>query len=201
MLASAAARISSNALERWLISSTDIPTPGKAGKPSRICSRTASGSTAGPAPKLKTRSTASSFDWCESPGQMVWISRPSRSFGSNQVDLGGMMPPASETASSSSGVTAASEESDRGGSRVDRLLQGPNAPRPADERHPRIGADVRHVEHRGENPVLEDSHVQPGRRPGAGCRNRGIRHVDGVPGPFQVHRQLALGRDRWAPRP
>ena len=38
------------------------------------------------------------------------VNRPSRSFGSNQVDLGGMISPASEIASSSSTVTAAIEK-------------------------------------------------------------------------------------------
>jgi hypothetical protein len=40
-------------LERWLISITDIPTPGRLNISSRACSRTGTGSTAGPALKLK----------------------------------------------------------------------------------------------------------------------------------------------------
>src|SRR6266542_6026399 len=48
--------ISSKAFERWLISSTDMPTPGRAIKSFCASSRTGSGSTAGPAPKLKMRS-------------------------------------------------------------------------------------------------------------------------------------------------
>src|SRR2546423_13684043 len=47
--------ISSNAFERWLISSTDMPTPGRASSSCCACSSTSSGSTAGPAEKLKRR--------------------------------------------------------------------------------------------------------------------------------------------------
>src|SRR6058998_206816 len=47
--------ISSKAFERWLISSTDMPTPGRAIRSFCASSRTGSGSTAGPAPKLKMR--------------------------------------------------------------------------------------------------------------------------------------------------
>src|SRR6185503_18442927 len=46
---------SSNVFERWLISMTDIPTPGSAIKSRCASSSTASGRTAGPAEKLNTR--------------------------------------------------------------------------------------------------------------------------------------------------
>ncbi len=45
--------ISSNVFERWLISITLIPTPGRLSNSSRACSSTGTGSTAGPALKLK----------------------------------------------------------------------------------------------------------------------------------------------------
>src|SRR5437667_6514168 len=51
--------ISSNALERWLISITDIPTSGSASRCARASSKTGTGKTAGPALKLKIRSVIS----------------------------------------------------------------------------------------------------------------------------------------------
>src|SRR5947208_4914429 len=57
MSASARARMASNGLERWLISRTDMPTPGSAIRSRCISSSTGSGSTAGPAAKLWTRWT------------------------------------------------------------------------------------------------------------------------------------------------
>ena len=50
--ASAAARIDSNAAERWLISRIDMPTFGSAIMSRWISSSTGSGSTAGPEEKL-----------------------------------------------------------------------------------------------------------------------------------------------------
>src|SRR5206468_11656848 len=55
--ASACSRIDSNVFERWLISRIDMPTPGSASRSRWISSRTGTGSTAGPAAKLKTRCT------------------------------------------------------------------------------------------------------------------------------------------------
>src|SRR5215471_16792316 len=52
--------ISSNVFERWLISITDMPTPGSDSISSRACSRTGTGITAGPALKLKILSVISS---------------------------------------------------------------------------------------------------------------------------------------------
>src|SRR5262245_31724276 len=46
---------SSNVFERWLISITDMPTPGSASKSRCASSSTAIGRTAGPAEKLNTR--------------------------------------------------------------------------------------------------------------------------------------------------
>src|SRR2546425_5239117 len=51
--------ISSKAFERWLISITDIPTPGSASRCARASSKTGTGNTAGPALKLKIRSVIS----------------------------------------------------------------------------------------------------------------------------------------------
>src|SRR6185312_4687820 len=47
-----------NALLRWLISITDVPLPRQSVSSSRACSRTSSGSAAGPAAKLNTRTNA-----------------------------------------------------------------------------------------------------------------------------------------------
>src|SRR5688572_31716224 len=56
MSASARARTSSNTLDRWLTSRIDIPTSGSDTRSRWACSSTATGSTAGPAEKLKMRS-------------------------------------------------------------------------------------------------------------------------------------------------
>src|SRR5687768_9326820 len=45
----------SKVFDRWLTSSTDMPTPGSATRSRCASSSTGSGSTAGPAEKLKTR--------------------------------------------------------------------------------------------------------------------------------------------------
>src|SRR3954469_17618938 len=47
--------ISSNGFDRWLISITDIPTPGSATRSRCASSSTGSGSTDGPAEELQTR--------------------------------------------------------------------------------------------------------------------------------------------------
>ena len=54
--------ISSNVLERWLISITDMPTPGKLSKSRCASSKTGTGNTAGPALKLKILSVIT-FSW------------------------------------------------------------------------------------------------------------------------------------------
>src|SRR5688572_19028427 len=56
MSASARASTSSNTFERWLTSRIDMPTPGRDTSSFRACSSTETGSTAGPAEKLKMRS-------------------------------------------------------------------------------------------------------------------------------------------------
>src|SRR2546425_2593009 len=61
--------ISSKVLERWLISITDMPTPGSDNMFAPASSRTGTGITAGPALKLKIRSVINyfavrrQFDW------------------------------------------------------------------------------------------------------------------------------------------
>src|SRR5512141_625552 len=55
MSASAPWMISSKGFERWLISRIDMPTPGSETRSRCTCSSTSSGSTAGPAAKLKMR--------------------------------------------------------------------------------------------------------------------------------------------------
>src|SRR5688572_15484094 len=56
MSASARASTSSNTFDRWLTSRIDMPTPGSATSSLFACSSTGTGSTAGPAEKLKMRS-------------------------------------------------------------------------------------------------------------------------------------------------
>src|SRR4051812_45321791 len=55
MSAIARARIASNVFDRWLISITDMPTPGRATRSRCASSSTGTGRTAGPAEKLKMR--------------------------------------------------------------------------------------------------------------------------------------------------
>src|SRR5579859_7382902 len=50
-----------NALLRWLTSMTDMPLPCQSSSSSRACCRTSRGSVAGPAAKLKTRTTEHPF--------------------------------------------------------------------------------------------------------------------------------------------
>ena len=69
------------------------------------------------------------------------ISNPSRSFGSNQVDFGGMMPPASEIAIRSSTVTGTSRTPPPP-CRSRRPARAPGAARAADEIDPLVGAHV-----------------------------------------------------------
>ena len=104
------------------------------------------------------------------------------------------MPPSVGDRQQLAGSDRRQREGDGRRARVDRLLQRPDPSRAADERHPRIGTDVRHTEHRRENAVLENRHVQPrGRIPGGG-RLR-LRQVDAEPASRQVHRQPPPGRD------
>src|SRR5712692_7109006 len=56
--------ISSKVFERWLISITDMPTPGSASRSLCASSKTGSGMIAGPALKLKIRSVMMSFVLC-----------------------------------------------------------------------------------------------------------------------------------------
>src|ERR1043165_1773080 len=53
--------MASKVFERWLISITLMPTPGKESISSRACSNTGTGRTAGPALKLKILSVMISF--------------------------------------------------------------------------------------------------------------------------------------------
>src|SRR5581483_619869 len=55
----------------------------------------------GPGYRL-SRCARGRHDRSEAPQSSTWLTMPSASLGSNQVDLGGMMPPASETAIRSS---------------------------------------------------------------------------------------------------
>src|SRR3954468_14289604 len=57
MSASALWRMPSKVAERWLISITDMPTPGSASRSRCTCSRTGTGSTAGPEEKFRMRVT------------------------------------------------------------------------------------------------------------------------------------------------
>src|SRR5215831_777347 len=68
MSASAFWMIASKVFDRWLISITDMPTPGSATRSRCASSSTGSGSTAGPAAKLKMRCTDMDRD---SPGRLV----------------------------------------------------------------------------------------------------------------------------------
>src|SRR5262252_8546451 len=68
MSASAPWITASNVFDRWLISITDMPTPGNATRSRCASSSTGSGSTAGPAAKLKMRCTDMDRD---SPERLV----------------------------------------------------------------------------------------------------------------------------------
>src|SRR5688572_22774667 len=99
----------SKVFDRWLISSTDMPTPGSDTRSRCASSSTGSGRTAGPAEKLKTRWVVVAIGLSQhdelqienirpsghpairpSGHQIRCDSSPSRSLGSNHVDFGGM---------------------------------------------------------------------------------------------------------------
>ena len=75
------------------------------------------------------------------------ISKPSRSFGSNHVDFGGMISPASETAIRSRDADRVQRERDGRLAGVDESLELPGAARAADEIDPLVGADVGDLQH------------------------------------------------------
>ena len=111
---------------------------------------------------------------------MTWISNPSRSFGSNHVDFGGMISPASDTAIRSATLTGIQRERDRRLARVDQLLERPGAARAADEIDPLVGAHVGDLQHRRQQPLLQHADVEradrirsrPARRAAAACATR-----------------------------
>ena len=92
--------------------------------------------------------------------QITWISNPSRSLGSNHVDLGGMISPASDTAIRSATLTGIERERDRRLARIDQPLELAGAARAADEIDPLVGAHVGDLQHRREQPLLQHADVE-----------------------------------------
>ena len=95
----------------------------------------------------------------EQPDQCT--SSPSRSFGSNHVDFGGMMPPASEIAIRSSIVTGYIENATAAVPESTALLEAGGAAGAADEIDPLVGADVADAEQRLEDVPLQQRDVEP----------------------------------------
>ena len=94
--------------------------------------------------------------------QKRWTKRPERSFGSNQVDFGGIVAPASAIAMTSEICVGIHREGDRAAPRAHALLQLARAANPADEVDAGIRARIADAEDRPEEAVLEDRDVEGG---------------------------------------
>src|SRR5262245_61338471 len=81
-------RMSSKVFERWLISITDMPTPGSATRSRCASSSTGSGSTAGPAAKLKIRVVVVAGITRTPPTPDSWLRTPVLRDGSREAGAG-----------------------------------------------------------------------------------------------------------------
>ena len=121
---------------------------------------------------------------------------PSASLGSNQVDLGGMMPPASATAIRSSMLRREEREGDRHLARVDPPLELAEAAPAADEVDALVGARVGDAEQRLDQVAREQRDRQPADR--IASRHEIAPQLQPIPAPAQEHAELAR-RARVAP--
>ena len=87
----------------------------------------------------------------------MWTKRPERSFGSNQVLLGGMIWPASAMSMSCSTVVGIHGEGDGCFAGIDELHEFAGAADAADEVNALAGARIVDAEDGGEQAVLERS--------------------------------------------
>ena len=140
-------------------------------------------------------------------------SRPSRSLGSNHVDLGGMIPPASDTRIRSSTDTGKRENATANLPESTSSFEFPRAADPADEVDPLVGAyvfDAKHgIEDQRSRADRRRGPVTPKTCPGRWCarRRRGrprLRRAgwraDGPPS-RTVSRRLSEARNSVAVRP
>src|SRR6185436_1419504 len=81
---SASLKILSKVFERWLISITDIPTPGRLSMSRCAASKTGTGNTAGPALKLKIRSVIDFSRYLVNPVNLEILSKPFTRFQDSQ---------------------------------------------------------------------------------------------------------------------
>ncbi len=116
----------------------------------------------------------------------MWITTPSRSFGSNQVDFGGMILPASAIARSSSIEVGIKREGDRHLSRVHpplQLLQPPDSSHKID---PLARPGIVDAKHRVQEMLLQDRDVQTLHRVADGQHRAGV-DSSLYHRPFEVH--------------
>ena len=129
---------------------------------------------------------------------MRWINKPSLSLGSNHVDFGGMISPASETAMRSSILTGNSENATAAApeSTSRSRYWVPRAPPTKSIRV--IRANVADLQNRFQQLLLQDAHVERTDRIG---RIRPRRVDEASATVFEIHRDFAAtGRRRRARR-
>src|SRR5687767_1169495 len=147
----------SNVFERWLISSTDMPTPGRDTRSRCASSSTGIGKTAGPAEKLNTRCVVVA----------IWLSR-FYEYQLNHVRQQTVselrFEPRRFRRHDAAGVGDAHQvvdrnrmhrEGDRELPRIDELLELPRTANAANEVNPLVGADVGDPEQRLEYRRLQ----------------------------------------------
>ena len=116
------------------------------------------------------------------------MNSPERSFGSNQVLLGGMIWPASAMSMSCDTVTGNSENATppRASTRLHQFLRSAD---PADEFDALAGAGIVDAEDGREQPVLQHAHVEPRHRIGRGIG----RAAQPLPPAAEIHADPAGG--------
>jgi hypothetical protein len=125
-------------------------------------------------------------------GQIMWQNIASRSFGSNQVLLGGMMPPASAMLIRSSMLVGNRRERAGVFAAVHQLFQFRRAADAADEIDALARARIVNAEDRREHVLLQQRHVERS----IGSLDRGERRLEGqrVPLALEIKAQFMLAR-------
>src|SRR5687767_5789240 len=148
MSASARARTSSNTFDRWLTSRIDMPTPGSDTRSRCACSSTGTGSTAGPAEKLKMRSD---FMYQQSISKFRLEPGRLRRHDFTGVRYVHQLREADRIHRKRHRHLAA----------VDELLERECALRAADEINPRVGAHILNAKNRRQQTFLQHVAVEP----------------------------------------
>src|SRR5918994_3104084 len=175
MSASPRASTSSNTFDRWLTSRIDMPTPGSDTSSLFARSSTGTGSTAGPAEKLKMRSD---FMNQQSISEFGLEPRRLRRHDLARVRHIHQLHDADWVHRKGDGHSAA----------VDELFERVCAFRAAHEIDPLVGTHILNAENRRQQSFLQ--HVAIERVDDAGPRRAGAYKIDGVPLTSEVHRDV-----------